>query len=273
MPGLSKLLGDRLLTHAGNAVVTSEALAGSSAVGLYFSASWCPPCRGFTPTLVESYQKSLFPKGFRCVLVSWDKDEQSFKDYHSKMPWLALPFEESEKKEELGKLLGVRGIPALALLDAQGRTITTEGTQAVSADPAGEHYPWRPPLVRDLAHGEPGQINELPSLICLCEAAPAEAHAGALESLTALATAAQESERSLGFFLGSGGGLSAKIRELCRLPAGGAPRLLLLDIPDNGGFYLGPEGPDALTPAAAEQMLLDYRGGKLTRQQLGPPSE
>ena len=26
-------------------------------VGIYFSAHWCPPCRGFTPVLTEFFNK------------------------------------------------------------------------------------------------------------------------------------------------------------------------------------------------------------------------
>ena len=33
---------------------TAEALAGK-VVGIYFSGDWCPPCRGFTPILVQAY--------------------------------------------------------------------------------------------------------------------------------------------------------------------------------------------------------------------------
>ena len=32
-----------------------SALADKQVVGLYFSAHWCPPCRGFTPKLTEVY--------------------------------------------------------------------------------------------------------------------------------------------------------------------------------------------------------------------------
>ena len=32
-----------------------EDLSELDAVGIYFSAHWCPPCRGFTPKLAESY--------------------------------------------------------------------------------------------------------------------------------------------------------------------------------------------------------------------------
>ena len=47
---------------------------------LYFSAHWCPPCRGFTPELVKVYdelQKSR--DDMELVFVSSDKDEDQFK--------------------------------------------------------------------------------------------------------------------------------------------------------------------------------------------------
>ena len=32
-----------------------SSLQGKSVVGLYFSAHWCPPCKGFTPQLAKKY--------------------------------------------------------------------------------------------------------------------------------------------------------------------------------------------------------------------------
>ena len=45
--------GDELKSKSG-AVKTAEALA-DKVVAIYFSAHWCPPCRGFTPKLAEIY--------------------------------------------------------------------------------------------------------------------------------------------------------------------------------------------------------------------------
>ena len=37
-------------------------------------------------------------KDFEIIFCSSDRDEQSYKEYFSEMPWLALPFGDSRKK-------------------------------------------------------------------------------------------------------------------------------------------------------------------------------
>lgn len=67
-------------------------------LGLYFSAHWCPPCRSFTPKLVEVYnelQKS--GKNFEIVFCSSDRDEEGFKEYYETMPWKCVPFEDRDR--------------------------------------------------------------------------------------------------------------------------------------------------------------------------------
>ena len=51
----SDLLGSTLTKPNGDKVDTTTALDGKKAVALYFSAHWCPPCRGFTPELAKNY--------------------------------------------------------------------------------------------------------------------------------------------------------------------------------------------------------------------------
>eukprot|EP00421_Protoceratium_reticulatum_P073814 CAMPEP_0168429632 /NCGR_PEP_ID=MMETSP0228-20121227/37470_1 /TAXON_ID=133427 /ORGANISM="Protoceratium reticulatum, Strain CCCM 535 (=CCMP 1889)" /LENGTH=262 /DNA_ID=CAMNT_0008443723 /DNA_START=49 /DNA_END=834 /DNA_ORIENTATION=+ len=260
---LVKLLGERLVSAGGKVIPTREALEGASAIGLYFSASWCPPCRAFTPVLVDSYKTALEKKGLRCVLVSWDKDEASFNGYFSQMPWLALPYSDREGMDWLGNRYSVQSIPTLALVDPDGRTITTDARNAVVRDGKGHNFPWRPPLVRDLAHGDPGRVNELPSVLCLCEAADPASRARVHEDLEAVAKAWRPARgEEYGYLLGSGGVLTERVRALCGL-AGEGPRLVLLDIPDRGGFYLGPEGEAALEEGAARKLLADFEAGAL----------
>lgn len=145
---LQELLGEKLLTAEGEKP-TSEALEGATAVGLYFSAHWCPPCRGFTPKLAEMYKNAFKAKGFRIVFVSSDKDEAAFKEYFQEQPWLALPFSDRAAKEALSKKFKVKGIPSFVILDPEGKTITAEGRDAVSGDPEGANYPWATPTAEE----------------------------------------------------------------------------------------------------------------------------
>ncbi|KAF7123828.1 hypothetical protein RHSIM_Rhsim12G0116600 [Rhododendron simsii] len=95
-------------------------------VGLYFSASWCGPCQQFTPNLVEVYNE-LSPKGdFEIVFVSADRADEAFKGYFSKMPWLAIPFSDSNTRDRLDELFKVMGIPHLVILDENGKVSISE---------------------------------------------------------------------------------------------------------------------------------------------------
>ncbi|XWS63667.1 hypothetical protein CRYUN_Cryun06bG0121100 [Craigia yunnanensis] len=128
--------------------VKIESLKGKK-LGLYFSASWCGPCRRFTPKLVEVYSE-LSPKGdFEIIFVSRDKDEESFNGYFSKMPWLAIPFSDSETRSRLKELFKVMGIPHLVFLDETGKVSTDEGVQIIS-EYGEDGYPFTPEKIQEL---------------------------------------------------------------------------------------------------------------------------
>merc|ERR1712232_740368 len=48
LAAFSSLFGDKLLSKNGE-IATADAIATMKHVLIYFSAHWCPPCRGFTP--------------------------------------------------------------------------------------------------------------------------------------------------------------------------------------------------------------------------------
>uniref|UniRef100_A0A7S2QLM6 Thioredoxin domain-containing protein n=1 Tax=Zooxanthella nutricula TaxID=1333877 RepID=A0A7S2QLM6_9DINO len=139
---LAELLGPSLLTKEEGGKPTQEALEGCAAVGLYFSAHWCPPCRTFTPKLAEQFTSHYKDKGLKVVFVSSDKDEKSFQEYYDSMPWLALPFG-SDRVDALKAKFDVAGIPKLVILDPEGEVITKEGRGCVVNDPQGELFPWK----------------------------------------------------------------------------------------------------------------------------------
>ncbi|KAF4675410.1 hypothetical protein FOL46_001704 [Perkinsus olseni] len=147
---LVDLFGDRLVVDDGRTVETSSALEGCTAVGIYFSAHWCPPCRRFTPELARNYADHYVSKGLKIVFVSSDRSEAAFKEYFSEMPWLAVPFNERAIKDKLSKKFKVSGIPMLVIVNPDGETITTDGRTAVADDPTGEDLPWVPKPITEL---------------------------------------------------------------------------------------------------------------------------
>jgi thiol-disulfide isomerase/thioredoxin len=101
-------------------------------VGFYFSAHWCPPCRGFTPVLAKIYNETKAQgHPFEIIFVSSDRQDSDFTSYFNTMPWLAIPFAERDVANRLKSAFQVRGIPALILLDAQGNVLTKDGRSAV----------------------------------------------------------------------------------------------------------------------------------------------
>jgi thiol-disulfide isomerase/thioredoxin len=119
------------------------ALGKDAVVGLYFSAHWCPPCRVFTPLLAKCYTElKEAGKKFEVVFVSSDRDEESFKEYMSEMPWVVLPFSEKNLKEDLSGIFEVGGIPTIVLLKPDGTLLPANGREAVTY--GSEFFPWGP---------------------------------------------------------------------------------------------------------------------------------
>jgi thiol-disulfide isomerase/thioredoxin len=90
----------------------------------YYTASWCPPCQAFTPSLVEFYNESKPNEKFELVLVTSDQDEGAMTEYAVKknMPWPQL---EMSKKDKFEKKFdhGVTGIPSVIVCDLEGNVV------------------------------------------------------------------------------------------------------------------------------------------------------
>ncbi|KAJ4961250.1 hypothetical protein NE237_021160 [Protea cynaroides] len=148
---LSSAGRDFLVRNNGEQVKVDN-LSGKN-IGLYFSASWCGPCRRFTPNLVDVYNELSLQGNFEIIFVSADEDEDSFNGYFSKMPWLAIPFSDSETRDGLDELFKVRGIPCLVMLDGNGQVASQSGVQIIR-DYGVEGYPFTPERITLLKEQE-----------------------------------------------------------------------------------------------------------------------
>lgn len=85
--------------------------------------------------------------------MSRDKDEDSFNDYFSKMPWLAIPFSDSDTRNNLNELFKGRGIPHLVILDENEKVATADGTKIVR-EHGVEAYPFTREKIKQLKDQE-----------------------------------------------------------------------------------------------------------------------
>jgi len=119
---MSQLLPKLLVKQRGT-VSAADALS-NKVVGVYFSASWCGPCRAYTPVLADAYQEARRAnKAFEVVFVSADRDENDFREYYmGHHPWLAVDYD-SPLREELMAKFQVKGIPRLCVLKPSGEIL------------------------------------------------------------------------------------------------------------------------------------------------------
>lgn len=107
-------------------------------IAFYFSSSWCPPCKKFTPKLVDFYNEHSTAHGnFEIIFVSSDHGKEAMEkhmiDY--KMPWSAVEYGES-KDRTVQKFSG-KGIPCLVIANRQGDILHHTYVDGKYKGPAG----------------------------------------------------------------------------------------------------------------------------------------
>jgi nucleoredoxin len=98
--------------------------------------------------------KELSTKGdFEIIFISADEDEESFNGYFSKMPWLAIPFSDSEKRDLLDEEFKVRGIPTLVIIGEDGKVVSDSGVEIIR-EYGIEGYPFTEERIKELKDQE-----------------------------------------------------------------------------------------------------------------------
>lgn len=270
-PTFDQCLKSTLVTKNSDQEKATKTLAqmkedGVKYLALYFSAHWCGPCRSFTPKLKETYLKLKDKrKDFEFIFISSDKGDTDFQNYLAEMPWLAMPYEDRKNKESLSNMFGVRGIPHLCIVDIEGNEIRANARTAAEADPEGDNFPWVFPTLPDLADGV-DTINDYPAFILLQDGKTAEEQNKCKDFLMPIAKEQEELGENRQFLCYSGnkGGneILKKIRQLTKVDE---QKMIILDIPDKGGFYV------CDLPTSTEDVrkaIKSYNSKELERKQL-----
>lgn len=142
---MAALLAGKLVTFNGKKFEPFDAaqLGTKKYLAVYFSASWCPPCRAFTPELVKMYKRKKSARDkFDVIFVSRDKTEDSMLGYMKEddMEWPALAYDLT-KQSPLSKYSG-KGIPRLVIIDEKGAIL--------SDSYVGEEYVGPTKVMKDL---------------------------------------------------------------------------------------------------------------------------
>lgn len=127
----AKDFSDKIVNKEG--LLDKSKLKNKKYIVLYYSASWCPPCRQFTPKLVEYYNEMKEKKGsrmpFEVLLVPSDRSEKASLKYMQKMPWPGIKFGQKSSIKVVTKN-SPRGIPYIVVLDKKGKVVIKDNAFA-----------------------------------------------------------------------------------------------------------------------------------------------
>ena len=128
-----QLLGPTLIQRPNNKLLSNDSvLKKIKLVFLYFSASWCPPCKQFTPMLAAFYNemKNKKNRSLEIIFVSADRDIASFQQYfNEEHPWKAIPYD-SPNRSQASAYFKVNGIPKLMVFNgATGAIVCDNAVQ------------------------------------------------------------------------------------------------------------------------------------------------
>ncbi len=126
---IAKLVSPHLVRPGGGTSFAKAPLSMSATpkyYAFYYSAHWCPPCKGFTPELVKFYDR-MKQQGadFEIVFVSADRSPKEMHRYMSeyKMNWPAVDYDVARKSPQMNQF-GGDGIPCLVFVDHTGKVIS-----------------------------------------------------------------------------------------------------------------------------------------------------
>ncbi|XP_033226954.1 nucleoredoxin-like isoform X2 [Belonocnema kinseyi] len=231
----------------------------------------CPPCKAFTPQLVDTYQR-IRERGhnFEVIFVSSDRSEESYNIYTGTMPWLRIPFSQDERRQKLARALDVQAIPTLVILDPRDNIITLEGRAELLEDPEGLNFPWTSRLVNILTEKYATSLHDAPAIILFVEGEDCEIQFG--ETVLLPAADAYRRDRPdydpnfddlddmLQFHIALDCETSDILREFVGLDDA-VPLLTAIDIPR--GVYAVMEDGAEITVDSVQQFVDRYRNNKL----------
>lgn len=119
-----KLLGNDLFDANGKKVSVANATK-KKYIGIYSSASWCGPCRAFTPKLVEFYKKNKSKIDIILLGCHHTKDDVCAYMKKYEMPWAGTY--QTEAVKQFFQRRNINGIPDFRVFTRSGKLVIEDG--------------------------------------------------------------------------------------------------------------------------------------------------
>ncbi|KAL5482187.1 hypothetical protein EMCRGX_G022482 [Ephydatia muelleri] len=176
-------LADATFVDSTGGVVPPSKVASNQLIGLYFSASWCPPCQKFLPKLIMfyKYMKEL-GNPFEIVYVSSDHTEEDMQKYmqEKEVPWVAVKFNHPAA-ERLRRQFGIEAVPAFPIVTLAGEQVETNAKKDVDAASTSSSTSvnlfnsWKEKIPKTMA----GDMSHDAKMECKCGKVPCDCKMGA----------------------------------------------------------------------------------------------
>merc|ERR1712070_537645 len=235
----------------------------------------CPPCRNFTPELVNTYKllNNGDKKRLEIIFISCDRDEKSYNEYFETMPWLSIGFQDKKRESALSNHFDVNGIPCFVLLDPKDMSIiNSNAVGKVRADKEGLKFPWLPEPVKEI-DAEPEGIDEGLSLVVLQESLEEKVQEDNKEIVKKIALKYKNTKLNdndiLFFSASKEGHLANRVRDACDIKDESNKdkvKVVMMNIPENS-YYEYTE--DSLSAENIESFFNKYKNNELSTKPMG----
>jgi nucleoredoxin len=131
---IQNLIGKKFFDNKNEEVKNLDEIYNSKLIALFFSASWCSPCRIFEKELIDIYQDvNQGEKNFEVIQISLEKSEDVFRKWIVNKPWKFIHFNDN-KSQELCTKFNVLNVPMLFVFNHNGKLITETGRKELNEE-------------------------------------------------------------------------------------------------------------------------------------------
>eukprot|EP00522_Entomoneis_paludosa_P006988 CAMPEP_0172444100 /NCGR_PEP_ID=MMETSP1065-20121228/4210_1 /TAXON_ID=265537 /ORGANISM="Amphiprora paludosa, Strain CCMP125" /LENGTH=454 /DNA_ID=CAMNT_0013194519 /DNA_START=480 /DNA_END=1844 /DNA_ORIENTATION=+ len=232
---------------------------------IFAGGHWCEPCRGFATKLSKAYEALKQRRNdFEILYLSSDLDEDAFLDFSSSMPFGAIPYEYRDAKMNIASKYSIAQLPTVVMLgpvsplDGYERPIINIDVRSIfeesdSSSRYLQEFPYPPQRCGDF-NRTTEDINNIKAVVVFDEYCDDCEQEDVEEAMQCAAEAYhQQPQQSQGgdlkfFWVHKPTSFSQTLRGALKLPdrnssaqsvtACTSPIMVMLDFPDNGGYYV-----------------------------------